>query len=83
VAPVLRGLSPRFGQGGSTLRLAGTGFGATQGQVTAQGASVIVLSWSDTLITARINGTTRGWHSLRVRTAGGQTTNPRDFRQTK
>src|SRR5439155_11004231 len=80
-ALVLRGLVPRWGQGGNTVRLAGTGFGATRGQVTVQGASATVLSWTDTLITVRINGSARGWHALRVQTVGGQTSNPRDFRQ--
>jgi hypothetical protein len=79
----LRGLTPRFGVTGATVRLSGSGFGATPGRVTVAGVNATIVSWSDTLIVVRITGTTRGRHDVRVVRADGQTSNLREFRQTR
>jgi uncharacterized protein YkwD len=79
----LRGVSPRWGVGGSTVRLSGVAFGSSAGSVRVQGAAATVLSWSDTLITLRIEGSTRGRHGIQVVTNAGVVSNSVDFRQTR
>lgn len=56
------------------LRLVGAGFGAAAGQVqvVVGDASVTVLSWSDTEIDFRIEGSVAGRKGLRVLRADGQ-----------
>jgi IPT/TIG domain/Glucodextranase, domain B len=50
--PLISSISPTSGAPGSTITIAGSGFGATQGSstVTFNGISAAVVSWSDTQI---------------------------------
>lgn len=80
---LLQGIQPNRGYSGATVRLIGTGFGATPGQVRVENATATVLSWSDTSISVRISGPNRGRHAVRVVRADGQLSTWREFRQTR
>jgi hypothetical protein len=80
---VLQGILPSRGVSGATVRLVGTLFGSTPGQVRVENATATVLSWSDTSISVRISGPNRGRHAVRVVRANGQVSDWREFRQTR
>jgi uncharacterized protein YkwD len=80
---LLQGIQPSRGISGTTVRLVGTAFGASPGQVRVENATATVLSWSDTSISVRISGPNRGRHEVRVVRADGQVSNWREFRQTR
>ncbi len=52
----ISGISPNYGAPAALIKIAGTGFGATQGtgSVTVGGAPSHVVSWSDTLISIQV-----------------------------
>jgi hypothetical protein len=54
--PTISKVSPNSGKAGTTAKIVGTGFGATQGNstVTVDGVAVTPTEWSDTAITIAI-----------------------------
>jgi uncharacterized protein YkwD len=85
-APVrlrLRSLQPASGPSGSVVHLLGIGFGSAPGQVPTSGATATVLSWSDSDVTVRIEGTQVGWMNLRVVRSDGRLSNGASFRLTR
>jgi hypothetical protein len=57
-APQISSISPNYGAPGATIQIAGTGFGATQGNstVTVGGAAASIVSWSNTAISISVPG---------------------------
>ena len=74
-APLIAGISPNGGGVGSTVCIAGSNFGATQGSSTVSfnGTTATPTGWSDTSITVPVPaGATTGWV---VVTVGGCSSN--------
>lgn len=78
--PVFENTNPPFGKTGSTITIAGSGFGATQGSSRITFGTVnagTARTWSDTSVTVNVpSGSTSGAASLIV---GGKDSNPIDF----
>jgi YD repeat-containing protein len=75
VGPGITSLTPNAGASGTSVAIAGSGFGSTQGSsvVTFNGVPASVSAWSDTSITASVpGGATTG---LVVATVGGASSN--------
>ncbi|HEY5531107.1 MAG TPA: IPT/TIG domain-containing protein [Candidatus Anoxymicrobiaceae bacterium] len=72
--PVIKSATPSKGLPGTGFKISGTFFGKTQdkGTVTVGGKKSIVVSWSDTSITATVPAVlSAGSHPVVVTTAGG------------
>lgn len=83
VLPTIASLSPSTGKndGGYPVTISGTGFGATQGQVTLAGFPLTVTSWSDTAITVTMlnAGSQLGFMNAKVLTAEQAASNTMPF----
>jgi hypothetical protein len=76
-APAITSISPASGTAGSSVTIAGSNFGTTQGSSTVNFgvAQAAVTSWSNTSIKATVPNLSPGAVSVSV-TAGGTTSNP-------
>jgi hypothetical protein len=74
--PVVTGLVPAVGPGGTQVQVNGTGFGATRGSspITIGNASATVVSWSDTQIVALVPMTIGNSSAVQI-TQGGVPSN--------
>jgi hypothetical protein len=73
---------PNRGPSGTIVRLTGTGFGSAAGEIKVNGAEATVLSWSDTEIDIRVEGSTPGRKGIWILRSDGLASPIRSFRLT-
>jgi RHS repeat-associated protein len=79
--PVISSLSPNAGDPGTSVVIAGSGFGPAQGSVTFSGTLAVVTYWNDRSITAQVpNGA--GGGNVVVTSAVGRSSNGAGFNVT-
>ncbi|MGD0799560.1 MAG: alpha-amylase family glycosyl hydrolase [Acidobacteriaceae bacterium] len=78
-APEVGSIGPTLGQPGTTVTIAGDGFGASKGSVKINGAAAAIVSWSNTSVTVTVPGTGAGITSAVLSNAAGSPANAIQF----
>jgi len=74
-SPALGSSWPRIAQPGMQLTFAGAGFGARPGEIHVGTSRATVISWTDSLVVARLPQITNGIYDVGVKTASGKLSN--------
>ncbi|WP_413377122.1 alpha-amylase family glycosyl hydrolase [Alkalihalobacillus sp. 1P02AB] len=79
IAPEIGQIGPPIGKPGDEVRIDGSGFGNSTGDVSFAGSTMNVLSWSDDTIIAELPVHNGGKNSITVRTNSGESSNGYPF----